>query len=70
MQPEVIVHKIVRWGQRRGNISTGNKGIPAGYLFIRAFQRAVGKRKNSDKCGRRKTRWYQGRFRSGYRKEA
>jgi hypothetical protein len=65
-----IIHKIVRWGQRRGSIGTGSKGIPVGYRFIRARQRGVGKRKNSGPVGRNKTRWYQGAFYSGYKKEA
>ena len=71
MTPPVhIIHKRVRWGQRRGSVGTGSKGIPVGYLFIRAFQRAVGKRKNGGPVGKRRTRWYQQRFYSGYKKEA
>jgi hypothetical protein len=70
MQPIQSIHKICRWGRRRGSVGTGSKGIPVGYLYIRAFQRSVGKRKNSGPVGRNKTRWYQGAFYSGYKKEA
>lgn len=68
MNPEPIVHKIVRWGRRAGSIARGGK-FPAGYLFIRAYQKAAGRTSNGGPVGRRKLRWYQGRFKSGYRKE-
>lgn len=71
MNPERIIHKIVRWGRRAGAVTRGPSTYSreAGYRFIRAVQRAAGRNQNGGPVGRRKMRWYQGRFRSGYRSE-
>lgn len=69
MQPEMIVHKCMYWGRRSGSISNGAKGMAVGTRFIRAYQKAAGRTSNGGPSGRRRTRWYQGRYRSGYRKE-
>jgi len=71
MTPEPITHSIVYWGRRSGAVTKGPTKYDreAGYRFIRAVQRDKGRRKNSGPVGRRKTRWYQGKFRSGYHTE-
>jgi hypothetical protein len=61
MTAELIVPKIVRWGRKVGQVSTGRPNIPKGELFWMAYQKGTGS-SNSAPVGRRRTRFYQGRF--------